>query len=512
MSIGWIVFIVGTLGWHIGMYGMFKKAGIAPWKALIPFYNTWCMVQKMELKKYWFFFQLVPVAGQFITIWICIKFVEHFGRFNFWHHAAAVFLPFIYFPYLGYSKSERYAGTAVVKNYKKSGAREWIDAAAFAIVAATLIRTFVFEAYTIPTPSEEKTLLVNDFLFVSKMAYGPRIPNTPIAMPFVHHTIPFINTKSYVEWIHIPYTRWFASPVKRNDAVVFNFPVNDTLINDPIVDGQQKFGSQKTYYQEVREIGRDRVWQDYGDIITTRPVDKRENFIKRCVGIPGDNIQIINGKLMINGKPEDYFPKSERFYSLQLPAGSFLDEDQLAEKLKDFGIQVRLSQGDIQQVNSNLYHVNITNEEMKNLKLPLPGGYILTDVISNHSNDLFPYYSDSTGITWSADNYGPLWIPKKGASIPLTADNIIRYQRCIEVYENNTFENRAGKFFINGKEAASYTFKMDYFWLMGDNRLNSLDSRFWGFVPEDHVVGKASLIWFSYENGPRWNRLFRWIK
>ena len=332
MSIGWIVFIIGTLGWHIGMYGMFKKAGIAPWKALVPFYNTWCMVQKMELKKYWFFFQLVPVAGQFITIWICIKFVEHFGRFNFWHHAAAVFIPFIYFPYLGYSNNERYAGTAVVKNYKKSGAREWIDAAAFAIVAATIIRTFVFEAYTIPTPSEEKTLLVNDFLFVSKMAYGPRIPNTPIAMPFVHHTIPFINTKSYVEWIHIPYTRWFASPVKRNDAVVFNFPVNDTLINDPIIDGQQKFGSQRTYYQEVRESTRDRVWQDYGDIITTRPVDKRENFIKRCVGIAGDNIQIINGKLMINGKPEDYFPKAERFYSLQLPSGTFMDEEQLAEK------------------------------------------------------------------------------------------------------------------------------------------------------------------------------------
>lgn len=512
MSIGWIVFIIGTLGWHIGMYGMFKKAGIAPWKALVPFYNTWCMVQKMELKKYWFFFQLVPVAGQFITIWICIKFVEHFGRFNFWHHAAAVFIPFIYFPYLGYSNNERYAGTAVVKNYKKSGAREWIDAAAFAIVAATIIRTFVFEAYTIPTPSEEKTLLVNDFLFVSKMAYGPRIPNTPIAMPFVHHTIPFINTKSYVEWIHIPYTRWFASPVKRNDAVVFNFPVNDTLINDPIIDGQQKFGSQRTYYQEVRESTRDRVWQDYGDIITTRPVDKRENFIKRCVGIAGDNIQIINGKLMINGKPEDYFPKAERFYSLQLPPGTFMDEEQLAEKLKEFGIHVRLSQQDIRQVNNNLYHVNITNEEKKNLKLPLPGGYVLADVISTHTPDLFPYYSDSTGRSWSADNYGPLWIPKKGGNIPLTPDNIIRYQRCIEVYEGNTFENRGGKYFINGKEAASYTFKMDYYWLMGDNRLNSLDSRFWGFVPEDHVVGKASLIWFSYENGPRWNRLFRWIK
>ena len=184
----------------------------------------------------------------------------------------------------------------------------------------------------------------------------------------------------------------------------------------------------------------------------------------------------------------------------------------MAEKLKEFGINVRLSQGDIRQVNNNLYEVNITNEEMKNLKLPLGGDYILSDIVSDHSNDLFPYYDDSTGRTWSADNYGPIWIPKKGESIQLTPDNIIRYQRCIEVYEANKFENRGGKYFINGVEAASYTFKMNYYWLMGDNRLNSLDSRFWGFVPEDHVVGKASLIWFSYENGPRWNRLFRWIK
>ena len=193
MGIGWIVFIVATLGWHIGMYGMFKKAGIEGWKAFIPFYNTWCIVSKLNLKKYWFFFQLVPIAGQFITIWICIKFVEHFGRFGVGHHALTVFFPFIYFPYLGFSPNERYAGELVVSNYKKSAVREWVDAAAFAIVAATLIRTFVFEAYTIPTPSMEKSLLVNDFLFVSKMAYGPRIPNTPIAMPFVHHTLPVVN-------------------------------------------------------------------------------------------------------------------------------------------------------------------------------------------------------------------------------------------------------------------------------------------------------------------------------
>jgi signal peptidase I len=507
MSIGWLVFIIGAVGWHIGMYGMFKKAGIAPWKALIPLYNTWCMVQKMELKKYWFFLQLIPVAGQFITIWICIKFVEHFGRFGFLHHAATVFIPFIYFPYLGFSKSERYAGISVVKNYKKSGAREWIDAAAFAIVAATLIRTFVFEAYTIPTPSEEKTLLVNDFLFVSKSTYGPRIPNTPLALPFMHHTIPYTNTKSYVEWIHIPYTRWFASPVKRNDAVVFNFPVNDTLINDPLVDGQQQFGSQVTYYEAVRQLGREKVWQDYGSMIITRPVDKRENFIKRCVGIAGDTIQLIIGKLMINGKPEDYFPKSERLYYLHAPEGAYLDEDKVIE----LGFKIRSSQGDMETTGkSNLVKVNITNEEKNTVKLPKD--YFLTDFIFDHRPDLFPYYDDSTGKDWSADNYGPLWIPKKNATIQLTPDNLIRYQRCIEIYEGNKFENKGGKYFINGIATTSYTFKMDYYWLMGDNRHHSLDSRYWGFVPEDHVVGKASLIWFSYENGPRWNRLFRWIK
>jgi signal peptidase I len=504
MSLGWIIFIIGTLGWHIGMYGMFKKAGIETWKAFIPFYNTWCMVQKMELKKYWFFLQLIPVAGQFVTMWICIKFVEHFGRFGIWHHAAAVFFPLYYFPYLGFSNNERYAGIAVVKNYKKSGGREWIDAAAFAVVAATLIRTFVFEAYTIPTPSMEKTLLVNDFLFVSKSTYGPRIPNTPIAMPFVHHTIPGLNVKSYVEWIHIPYTRWFAGPVNRNDAVVFNFPVNDTLINN------DRYGSQTTYYQAVRDDGRETVWQNYGDIIVTRPVDKRENFIKRCVGISGDTIQVIKGKLFINGKTEDYFPQSERYYLLEVPEGIYLNE----EMLSDMGINVRTSQGDFMQVDKRLYKVNITNAERANLKLP--ANYFISEYIATTNNpefpykQLFPYYQ--ANADWTIDNYGPLWIPKKGASISLTPDNVIRYQRCIEVYEQNKFENRGGKYFINGVEAASYTFKMDYYWLMGDNRHNSLDSRYWGFVPEDHVVGKASLIWFSYENGPRWKRLFRWIK
>ncbi len=499
MSIGCIIFIIAAIGWHIGLYGMFKKAGIEGWKAFIPVYNTWCMVEKMKLKKAWFFFQLIPIGGQFITIWICIKFVEHFGRFGFWQHAAAVFLPFIYFPYLGFSKTERYAGTSVVDNYKKSGSREWIDAAFFAIVAATIIRTFVFEAYTIPTPSMEKTLLVNDFLFVSKFSYGPRIPNTPIAMPFVHHTLPVTNSKSYVEWLKIPYTRWFASPVKRNDVVVFNFPVNDTLINDEL-----NFGSKKTYYQQVRETSRDQTWAEYGDKIITRPVDKRENFIKRCVAIGGDMLQIVNGQVMINGKPQDVFPQSQRYYKLEVPQDTYLDND----KLKELGIFIREEQGDKAQLKANVFLINITNEEKRNLKLP--AGYALTDFIMDPDGQIFPYYNATS--QWSADNFGPLWIPKKGAAIELTPDNLIRYQRCIEVYEGNKFENKGGKIFINDKETTSYIFKMNYHWMMGDNRHNSLDSRYWGFVPEDHIVGKASLIWFSWEGGPRWKRLFNSIK
>ncbi|MGG9962375.1 S26 family signal peptidase [Ferruginibacter sp. SUN106] len=500
---GWIIFIVATLGWHIGLYGMFKKAGIEGWKAFIPFYNTWCMLQKMELPKYWFFLQLIPIAGQFITIWIAIKFVEHFGRFGFWHHAATVLLPFIYFPYLGFSKGERYAGIPVVKNYKKSVAREWIDAAAFAVVAATLIRTFVFEAYVIPTPSEEKTLLVNDYLFVSKWAYGPRIPNTPVAMPFVHHTIPGLNVKSYVEWIHIPYTRWFPSPVKRNDAMVFNFPVNDTLINDP----EQRFGSQRTYYEECRASGREKVWEEYGSMIITRPVDKRENFIKRCVGIAGDTIEIVKGNLLVNGKPQDYFPNAQRHYKVVDPQKTLTD----AESLAKIGIHIRESQDDVPPTGGPDVLVNITNEEWKNLSPENAARFVHYD--EGPDGRLFPYYNhpDSAHI-WSADNYGKLWIPKKGATIQLTADNIIRYRRCIETYEGNEFEQRGEKVLLNGNEATTYTFKMDYFWLMGDNRHNSLDSRFWGFVPEDHVVGKASLIWFSWEGGPRWKRIFTWIK
>lgn len=514
MSVGLLLFIITVIFWHIGLYGMFRKAGIKPWKALIPLYNTCCIVEKMQLKKIWFFLQLIPIAGQFITIWICIKFVEHFGRFGLSHHAATVLIPFIYFPYLGYSDKERYTGIAVMQNYKKGTVREWIDAAAFAIVAATIIRTFVFEAYAIPTPSMEKTLLVNDFLFVTKFSYGPRIPNTPLALPFMHNTIFKTGIKSYVEWIHIPYTRWFSRPIGRNDVVVFNFPVNDTLINDEI-----NFGSKVTYYQEIRrrmieehisdDEARRRVHDQYGNMIITRPVDKRENFIKRCVAIAGDTLQIKNKVVYINNVAEPLPQFHEFNYDVTTSAPLNADE------LNNLGIQYLddPNKNQVYQIRNNLYEISMTDGEMASLKM-LPMVKDIEPVVLNPLNKssyLFPFEGAGTE-NWTVDNYGPLWIPKKGVTIQLSPENVIRYKRCIAVYEANKFQEKNGQYFINGKLAISYTFKMNYYWMMGDNRHNSLDSRFWGFVPEDHVVGKASLIWFSYNNGPRWSRIFQKIK
>ena len=501
---GLLIFILGTIGAMIGLYGMFRKAGVEPWKALIPYYNTWVMTDLMQTKKVWFYLQFIPVVGQFITIALAIDFVKHFGRFSLIDHALLVFVPFIYLPYVGFSKDIRFIGHEKVKLYKKSVAREWIDAAVFAVVAATIIRTFVFEAYTIPTPSMERTLLVNDFLFVSKFSYGPRIPNTPLSFPFVHNVMPVTGGKSYLEWVKWPYMRVFASPVKRRDVVVFNFPVGDTVIDRP------EFGSQITYYQACRDprLGRQAILNDPDSYpLIIRPVDKQENFIKRCTGVAGDTLSVVHGQVYIDGKAQDFPPESEMMYVVTTN-GTSLSTDFILDTLHiDRDVD---SNGNYQaDTNPNLAKINLTPSMVQSVKSHPGVVSVVLDEQSGAYSDVFPY--DTLDYPWNRDNYGPIWIPAKGATLTLTKANINIYRRSIEVYEGNTLEEKGGQFIINGKPATTYTFKMNYYWMMGDNRHNSLDSRYWGFVPEDHVVGRASMIWMSYSTGIRWSRMMRMI-
>ncbi|RFM27187.1 signal peptidase I [Deminuibacter soli] len=501
---GWIIFIVATIGWHLGMYGMFKKAGIEPWKALVPVYNTWLIVEKTGLRKVWFWLQLIPIAGQFVTIWLCIIFVMHFGRFSLLHHTAAVFLPFIYFPYLGFSPNEKWVGHEAVKKYHKSPTREWIDAAVFAIVAATLIRTFIFEAYTIPTESMEKTLLVNDFLFVNKMSYGSRLPQTPISFPFVHNTMPFSKTMpSYVKWVQVPYKRLPGfSKVERNDVVVFNFPAGDTIINLP------DFGSANPYYDVLRTSyngDREKLMAEYP--ILVHPMDKTDNYIKRCTAIPGDKLELRNSVLYINDKPAFVPPASQTDYVVETNGTPFSEEF----LQKSLGIADPNDNGGHMSVygaKGNAYLINMTPEEAELVKKQ-PNFKSIEPYIYNNGAT-FPY--DNDHFKWSPDNFGPLVVPQKGVTVTLTAANIAVYRRIIDTYEHNTLQENNGSFIINGKPATTYTFQYDYYWMMGDNRHRSQDSRFWGFVPETNIVGRASLIWFSWNGSPRWNRIFRSIK
>ncbi len=355
------------------------------------------------------------------------------------------------------------------KFQRKTRSREWIDAIAFAVVAATLIRTFFIEAYTIPTSSMEKSLLIGDFLFVSKVNYGARAPITPISFPFAHNTMPVTGTKSYTDWFSMPYFRLPGfQKIKNNDVVVFNYP----------------------YENE-------------------RPVDKKENYIKRCLGIAGDTLQVISQQVFINGKAAENPVKMQHFRKV-ITDGRDVFNQKLIRKLD-------LLEGGATQ-NPGEFTINLTNESESVLRNV--GGVLKVDSLVNPDPDaLQGYYEYGKKFGWTVDFFGPIYIPKAGDVITLNEANYLLYDRAIRVYENNpTFETKEGKYFIEGKEITSYTFKQNYYFMMGDNRHNSADSRFWGFVPEDHVVGKALFIWMSWDSGApkfwervRWNRLFNSI-
>ena len=410
------------------------------------------------------------------------------------------------------------------KGKKRSALIEWIDALVFAVIAATLIRMFFIEAFTIPTSSMEKSLLVGDYLFVSKVSYGPRVPNTPLSFPFVHHTMPGTKSvKSYLNWVKWPYKRLKGfGEVKRNDCVVFNYPEGDTVIVE--------YQSELSYYAAISrlahetrdmDIRRGNEVQPYEiyhnnarqDLlnnmdITVRPVDKRENYIKRCVAIPGDTLLVENGNLYINSKAQEKTEHNQYNY-IVTTSGSRINP-RILDRM-DIALADRSSLG------QGKFHFPLTDYNAEAM-IKMKSIQSVTKLTSPKAKPNYRIFPHSKNISWNEDFFGPVTMPQKGEEIELNLENLPIYERIIDLYEDNDLVVKDSSIFINGEVVNSYTFKMNYYWLMGDNRHNSADSRYWGFVPEDHVVGKAVFIWLSLDKDKRflgkirWNRLFSVIR
>ena len=404
----------------------------------------------------------------------------------------------------------------------------WVDALVFALVAVYFINLFFFQNYVIPSSSLEKSLLTGDYLFVSKVSYGPRIPETPLTMPLTQHTMPIYNCKSYIEWPHWDYRRVKGlGKIQLNDIVVFNFPAGDTICSAQQYQaydyyqlcyqiGYQTYPQRPNpdslsqellplYFNTIYQAGKQLIEanpQEYG-LIDTRPTDRRENYVKRCVGLPGQTLQIKDRTIYINGKANKEPDNVQYTYKLKLKR-HFTDEE-----MQEWGITME----ELKDLN-NYGYMPMTNKTADILK-KRPD--IVESITLNTDANELDIYPLNGNMHWTRDNYGPIWIPKKGESIELTLKNLPIYERPIRTYEGNKLEVKDGKIFINDKETTKYTFKLDYYWMQGDNRHNSLDSRYWGFVPEDHIVGKPIFIWWSSDpdrgglSGIRWSRLFRFV-
>ncbi len=443
-----------------------------------------------------------------------------------------IVLPFIYDAYI--TKYIRWTWWKDAESPVTRTLMSWVDAIVFALVAVYFVNIYFFQNYTIPTSSLEKSLLVGDYLFVSKMSYGPRKPQTPLSMPLTQHTLPIVGCKSYIEWPQWEYERVGDGVPQLNDIVVFNYPSGDTVTANPEFQSMdfyavaygigsqhyyQTYGNypqldsmsalqQRAFFDKVYALGRQYINSNpniFGEVMW-RPVDRRENYVKRCVGLPGQTLQIKDHVIYLDGVPNKE-PDNVQYDYLVTLKQPIPDE-----LVRELGI----SQEDLTSL-SQTGSIPLTKTAYERLKAcPDIVESIVFDSINSIPDGLYPLNA-VTG--WTRDNYGPVWIPAKGKTIELTLENLPVYERPIKVYENNDLQVTAeGEIMINGEPASSYTFKMDYYWMQGDNRHNSADSRYWGFVPEDHIVGKPILVWLSIDKDRawgdghiRWNRLFRLV-
>jgi signal peptidase I len=462
-----------------GYWRLFEKAGRRGWESLIPVYASYVKLKLSGRPLWWIIWLFVPLVNIIVIVVIYIDFVRCFGKITIRQQAAAIFLGFIYLPKWGFEEKTKYMGRSSTPQFRqefqkhpgKSFVREWAEAVLFVLLAEMFIRAFIADVYVIPSGSMESSLLTGDYVLVSRVSYGTRMPITPIAFPFTHNTLPKFYVKSYWDGLQLPYYRLPGlSDVKKGDVVVFNYPMD-------------------------------------ADSPLYRPVDKRDNYIKRCEGTPGDTVNIMDAQVYINGRRVANPLDGQQSYLVETDGTRIK-----TEVLNDLHI-------DIRQVIGNTgkdFEMLMTRQSAARLKTHPNIKYIREYIIPAffHDPQIFPH---DPHFKWTVDNLGPVIVPKRGWTVKLDSLTWPIYRRAIEVYEGNKIKLSGNDIIINGKKASSYTFKLSYYWMMGDNRHNSDDSRFWGFVPEDHIEGKALFIWMSTDDEAsffkqtRWSRLFKII-
>ena len=480
----WLLFFLVVQIIHfLGTWRLYVKAGRKAWEAAVPVYNAVILMKIINRPWWWVILLFIPIVNLIMFPVVWIETIRSFGRTSAMDTFLVLITLGLYIFYINYFAEVTYIEERSLK--PRTAAGEWVSSILFAIIAATLVHTYLIQPFTIPTSSLEKTLLVGDFLFVSKFHYGARTPMTAVAFPMVHDTIPVLNVKSYLEKPQIPYFRLPGfQNIERTDIVVFNWPV-DTMMNMYFTD--------KHYY---------------------KPIDKKTNYVKRAVGIPGDSLEIINGKIYINSQPLQLPDRAKLQYSYQGTTKG--------QPFHPYNLYERYDVTDYvpYHAESGTFRINLTEEAFERFKNHPNVASIsrVVDTSSVSDTSLFPQKTDHN---WNNDNMGPIYIPKRGETISLNSENIEMYRRIIEVYEgsemdlNNKININGTEILLNGQPVETYTFNQDYYWMMGDNRHNSLDSRYFGFVPENHIVGKPVFIWMSWDangngfiNKVRWDRLF----
>ncbi len=477
-----ITFLIIQLIHFAGTWKMYVAAGRKAWEAAVPVYNAVVLMKIINRPWWWVILMFVPIVNLIMIPVIWVETLRSFGRNSATDTLLGIISLGFYLYYINYTQELNYIQDRSLK--PKTSAGEWISSILFAVVAATLVHNYIMQPYTIPTSSLEKTLLVGDYLFVSKFHYGAKPPRTAISLPMVHDTLPLVKAKSYYKGLQYPYFRIPGfQKIKRNDIVVFGWPV-DTLVD---------------------------ILNPYG-AVDIKPMDKKSNYVKRCVGVPGDSLEIRNGYVYINGKQNELPDRAKLQFGYAFRTSSHLNPAYAAER---YDITDLYPMDNSYQV----FQAHLTDEAFEKFK-----NYPSLDTIVSTKNQAGVWdkntFPQDSRYPWNNDHFGPIYIPKKGITVPITSESIPFYKRIIEVYEgselgiDNKISQSGTQVLLNGEPLTEYTFKMDYYWMMGDNRNNSQDARMWGYVPFNHVVGKPVFVWLSLDqygkgfNKIRWDRMF----